>query len=255
VTDTYTQKTTNILSLVLLQVHRLIQRHYQFIVLLYTMPLCCIGGICIPYTAILPLLIYGAQWLLQKMADAGLLPESISKQLQGLITIKPNSNSSSDCCKVSAETSMSLSSSSNVRRRKQSKETGTITTQSCDNKECAAISETVEIIEAENDWEKLMSSEEKEEELIICKFTATWCKPCKEIQPLFESFSKTHRQTKFVVVDVDVLDDLASSYKVITLPTFVAIKRGRVVEKYSGSNPEQLQNFISSAINIASTVK
>jgi thioredoxin 1 len=117
----------------------------------------------------------------------------------------------------------------------------------------------VESIESNEAWKQLLT--ENSTMIVICKFTATWCKPCKAIQPLFESLavdavsarartSDTDPMTqKFVTVDVDVLDDVASTYKVMTLPTFVAIQDGRVVDKYSGSNDDQLRKFVNSVLS------
>lgn len=73
------------------------------------MALCCIGGVCIPYTAIIPLLLYGLQWVLQKLANMGLLPEAMCKQLQGfMITVNNNNKSkevnSGSCCSSSTAT-------------------------------------------------------------------------------------------------------------------------------------------------------
>ena len=223
------------------------------------MPLCCIGGVCIPYTAILPLLIYALQWMLQKIADTGLLPDPICKQLQGfMINIKNSNKLKADgedsCCNATEK----VSNASNVRRGKQIKDaansemTETTTTSSC----CTANERTdhgktnVKVIESQEDWERLATASEGL--IIVCKFTATWCKPCKEIQPLFESLSNSYDSTfaRFVLVDVDVLEDVASTYKVLSLPTFATIKNGRVLDKYSGSNPEQLKKFIVASISM-----
>jgi len=44
----------------------------------------CLGGVCIPYTALFPMLIIGLQWIASKFAKVGLLPEFIAKRL-GLV--------------------------------------------------------------------------------------------------------------------------------------------------------------------------
>ena len=214
------------------------------------MALCCIGGVCIPYTAIIPLLIYALQWLLQKLADTGLLPDSISKQLQGfMITINNSKNTKEhgvvNCCNVAEKTSTT----SNVRRGKQSREILTPASSGCTENQNSDHGKNVITIESNEDWERIITATEGM--IVVCKFTAEWCKPCKEIQPLFESLSKSHHDikiVKFVMIDVDVLDDIASTYNVLSLPTFVAIQHGRVLDKYSGSNPEQLKNFISTSV-------
>jgi thioredoxin 1 len=225
------------------------------------MPLCCIGGVCIPYTAIIPLLLYGLQWILQKLADAGILPDSVCKQLQGfMITINnPNKidKTEGNCCNNNKNEV--VSNTSNVRRGKQIKDVDVVTskdtTTTDDNNNNEATDQRatkVQLIQSPEEWERLTI--DSEGLIIVCKFTATWCKPCKEIQPVFESMSNTCDSTliRFATVDVDVLDDIASTYKVLSLPTFVTLQNGRVLEKYSGSNPEQLKNLISQSITKSS---
>ena len=211
------------------------------------MPLCCIGGVCIPYTAIIPLIIYGLQWMLQKLANMGLLPESVCQQLQGfMITInntsKEKEGSDGSCCRESDKTS----NVTNVRRGKQNKEGLNTCCADADTTNHAA---NIPMIESQEDWEQLITISDGM--IVVCKFTAAWCKPCKAIQPLFESLSTNYINTaKFIMVDVDVLDEVASTYKVLSLPTFVALKNGRVVDKYSGSDPEQLKSFIKSSLPV-----
>lgn len=219
------------------------------------MALCCIGGVCIPYTAIIPLLIYGLQWVLQKLANMGLLPESLCKQLQGfMITINNTSKTKEvndgSCCNASEK----AANATNERRGKQSKEVVTSSHSSCAASETTKYMAKIPMIESQEDWDELVTT--SDEISIVCKFTAAWCKPCKEIQPLFESLSSSCVATaKFIMVDVDVLDDVASTYKVLSLPTFVTLRKGRVIDKYSGSNPEQLKSFIMSSLSVGSSEK
>jgi thioredoxin 1 len=214
------------------------------------MPLCCFGGICIPYTAVIPLVIVGIQWLLQKLINIGVIPESIGQQLHGFVTTKITMNNnetkettSMTCCTTKDAT---LSSSSNKRRGKQIKEQLSTGTNEDDRQKLGSI----EMIESKESWEHLLSSTDKEM-MIICKFTAEWCKPCKDIQPYFESLvnstttTTTTSNTKFVVIDVDVCDDIASLYNIISLPSFISIQNGRVLNKYIGSNQQQLLHFIT----------
>jgi thioredoxin 1 len=214
------------------------------------MPLCCIGGVCIPYTAVVPLLIYGIQWLLQKLAAAGLLPDTVCNYLKGLISVPPTKENKKgsvehhSCCKSSG--------SSNVRRGKQTKHSLSEMTSSVSTTSSTHGSElpvtlgensVVEMMESNENWEKLLT--ESPSVTFVCKFTADWCKPCKGMQPLFESLAASHRSVKFVTVDVDVLEDVAATYRIVSLPTIVAIRDGRVVDKYSGSDEVAIREFLA----------
>lgn len=51
----------------------------------------CIGGVCIPYTAVLPLLLIGLQWVATQLAKVGLLPDWVAKKLGKLHVVLSSS--------------------------------------------------------------------------------------------------------------------------------------------------------------------
>jgi thioredoxin 1 len=220
------------------------------------MALCCIGGVCIPYSAILPLLIIGLQWLLRKLAAAGLLPDAASQFLARVLPAPPSTDSSacsgggntqSDaCCNGAA--------SNHVRRGKHSKREDSTLPLPNDG--------IVHTITSEKEWSDLLASTKSlaTSAVIVCKFTAKWCKPCREISPLFnklaaETATAIPANCRFVSIDVDDLDEIAAAYKVMTLPTFVALSTStstattRVHGRYTGSSPDKLQEFVQSVLH------
>lgn len=44
--------------------------------------LLCFGGVCVPYTAVVPLLVLALKWVATKMANMGLLPKAVADLLQ-----------------------------------------------------------------------------------------------------------------------------------------------------------------------------
>lgn len=205
------------------------------------MALCCIGGVCIPYSAIIPLLIYGLQWLVQKLVTAGLLPDAV---IEALSKVTWSGKQSEVACgrETCAQPKNSL------RRGKQTKVVDSLAATSRTSSCCSNVGSNVcTTIASEEEWTSLIGNESNAATIIICKFTATWCKPCKEIQPLFESLAvESQDSCTFIVVDVDELDEVSSSYKVSALPTFIAIQRGTVLGKYSGSDENKLRAFVES---------
>jgi thiol-disulfide isomerase/thioredoxin len=80
---------------------------------------------------------------------------------------------------------------------------------------------------------------------LFVKFTAKWCKPCKEIEPLFKELAeKNTDKASFINVDVDEFDELAAEYGAMTIPLFVCLKESRVLEKLSGKNEEKIRSFV-----------
>ena len=205
------------------------------------MSVCCIGGVCIPYSAIVPLILLGFRWVLDKILSLGLLPESIETrllQLTGRSAGKTSSSSSSSSCTKSC--CGTPTNASSIATSKSS---------SNGTKDSVVV---VTTIESEEEWQKAVSSHD----LVFCKFTATWCKPCKTIAPLYQELASTHgsdrKNVLFCQVDVDDLDTIASQHNVSMMPTFCAVVRGDatnhtavVVDRMTGSNPSQLTSFVT----------
>ena len=77
-------------------------------------------------------------------------------------------------------------------------------------------------------------------------FSASWCMPCKMIAPVFEAYSKDvdFKNTAFVKVDVDEATEIAMKYGVQAMPTFLFIKDGSVVNRFSGADAAKLRQTI-----------
>ncbi|KAL0100322.1 hypothetical protein PUN28_019587 [Cardiocondyla obscurior] len=80
--------------------------------------------------------------------------------------------------------------------------------------------------------------------LVVIDFFAVWCGPCKMIGPQVEDLSKEMEDVVFLKIDVDECEDIAAEYDISSMPTFVFIKEGKVLETFSGASIEKLQNTI-----------
>jgi thiol-disulfide isomerase/thioredoxin len=74
----------------------------------------------------------------------------------------------------------------------------------------------------------------------------SWCKPCHKIQPFYEQCSSQYAEKKFtfLTIDVDNYDEIATTYNVAMMPTFLVLKGETVLGKYAGSNEHELQRFL-----------
>lgn len=80
-----------------------------------------------------------------------------------------------------------------------------------------------------NDYSEILKG------LTIIKFTADWCGPCKVAQSTYEKMELEFPEYKMFVIDVDDNAQLAEKYGIRTIPTFIAIKDGVELKRFSGA--------------------
>ena len=70
---------------------------------------------------------------------------------------------------------------------------------------------------------------------VLVDFWATWCGPCKMIAPIIgEIADEFDGKIKVCKVDVDEQPELASAFKIASIPTLVVIKNGEVKDMAVG---------------------
>ena len=77
--------------------------------------------------------------------------------------------------------------------------------------------------------------------LVVIDFTATWCGPCRNMDPIINDFAAKYTNVEFVKIDVDELVDVAEKYGVQAMPTFVLMKKGEVVDQIVGADKDGLK--------------
>lgn len=97
-------------------------------------------------------------------------------------------------------------------------------------------------VEHQLDFDKQL--EEAGTKLVVIDFMATWCGPCKMIAPQIEKMAEEFQDVVFLKVDVDDNEDIASSFQVTCMPTFILLKNKAKIEEFSGANHEKLKELI-----------
>lgn len=74
----------------------------------------------------------------------------------------------------------------------------------------------------------------KSEKPVIVDFWATWCGPCRMLSPIVDEAAEETDAIKFCKINVDEEPDLASQFKVMTIPTLIVFKDGQEVKRNVG---------------------
>lgn len=70
---------------------------------------------------------------------------------------------------------------------------------------------------------------------VLVDFWASWCGPCKMLAPVLKDFAEEMAgAVKVGKVNVDDEPELASRFKVMSIPTLILFKNGEVVKKSIG---------------------
>ena len=93
----------------------------------------------------------------------------------------------------------------------------------------------------DTDYEQLIRGEKP----VFIRFTAKWCKPCKEIEPFFEELADSHKEEgNFISIDVDDFDEIAAQNAAVSIPLFVCYQRGQRRESLAGRDRQLLRTFV-----------
>jgi thioredoxin 1 len=74
---------------------------------------------------------------------------------------------------------------------------------------------------------------------VVVEFGATWCAPCKMLEPVLTQLSQEWgSKARIVKIDVDESSDIAQNYGIMSVPTVILFKKGQAIERFSGFLPK-----------------
>lgn len=85
---------------------------------------------------------------------------------------------------------------------------------------------------------------------VFVDFWAEWCGPCRMVGPVVDELSGEYgERVRFVKVNVDKAGEIASRYKVYSIPTMAIFRDGKIVKQQVGAaSKDSLKSTIDSAI-------
>lgn len=79
----------------------------------------------------------------------------------------------------------------------------------------------------------------------LLKFTATWCPPCRQQEPILKKISESRSDYGINEIDVDKFPEVAQFYGVQSIPTMIFFKQGDEVERVIGVHTATQLNAIA----------
>ena len=86
-------------------------------------------------------------------------------------------------------------------------------------------------VNKDNFQEMVMNSDRK----VLLDFWAPWCGPCRMVVPIVEQIAEERPDIRVCKINVDEETELASEYRIMSIPTLMVVENGKVVGKAAGA--------------------
>ena len=74
----------------------------------------------------------------------------------------------------------------------------------------------------------------------LVDFWASWCGPCRMVLPVVEEIAEERDDIKVGTINVDEQPELAMQFGVMSIPTLMVIKDGKVTAQSVGAKPKNV---------------
>ncbi len=88
--------------------------------------------------------------------------------------------------------------------------------------------------------DRTFTSEVSKHDLMVVDFWAPWCGPCQYVSPIVEELARDYAgKVAFGKLNVDDNPMVATQFRIMSIPTIMFFKKGKVVDMQIGAVPKQ----------------
>lgn len=73
---------------------------------------------------------------------------------------------------------------------------------------------------------------------VLLDFYADWCGPCRMVSPIVDAIAQENPQYLVGKINVDQETELAQQFRVMSIPTLVVMKEGKLISQSTGVRPK-----------------
>ena len=93
-------------------------------------------------------------------------------------------------------------------------------------------------------WQLHLNAHKESSQLLVVDFSASWCGPCRFIEPAIRAMAAKFTDVQFAKIDVNELSEVAQAFGVEAMPTFVLLKKGKEVDRVIGAQKDELEKKV-----------
>lgn len=74
---------------------------------------------------------------------------------------------------------------------------------------------------------------------VLLDFWAAWCGPCRMVSPMIDEIAGERSDIKVGKVNVDEQSELAEKFGIMSIPTLVVLKDGKIINRRTGAGSKE----------------